>query len=141
MTIEEELVYLRQENKALREQLAQRDERIQQQQALLAEQNTFMALKFAKHGYILENGRVVMDGDAKSLMGGTLLQTPLRAADGSVYAVAQGQLSVGGFSASGVRVRPRCSWRRSRVFSGPSSMIMNSKIEKALKDKRVREIE
>ena len=29
------------------------------------------------------------------------------------------------FSASGVRVRPRCSWRRSRVFSGPSSMIMN----------------
>ena len=34
---------------------------------LLAEQNTFMALKFARYGYILENGRVVMDGDAKSL--------------------------------------------------------------------------
>src|ERR1700716_4255399 len=34
---------------------------------LLAEQNTFQALKFAKYGYILENGRVVMDGDAKSL--------------------------------------------------------------------------
>ncbi len=34
---------------------------------LLAEQNTFMALKYAKHGYILETGRVVMDGDAKSL--------------------------------------------------------------------------
>ncbi|HVY00931.1 MAG TPA: ABC transporter ATP-binding protein [Pseudorhodoplanes sp.] len=34
---------------------------------LLAEQNTFMALKFASYGYILENGRVVMDGDAKSL--------------------------------------------------------------------------
>src|SRR3954449_4276990 len=34
---------------------------------LLAEQNTFQALKYAKYGYILENGRVVMDGDAKSL--------------------------------------------------------------------------
>ena len=34
---------------------------------LLAEQNTFMALKLARYGYILENGRVVMDGDAKSL--------------------------------------------------------------------------
>ena len=34
---------------------------------LLAEQNTFMALKYASYGYILENGRVVMDGDARSL--------------------------------------------------------------------------
>jgi branched-chain amino acid transport system ATP-binding protein len=34
---------------------------------LLAEQNTYQALKYAKYGYILENGRVVMDGDAKSL--------------------------------------------------------------------------
>jgi branched-chain amino acid transport system ATP-binding protein len=34
---------------------------------LLAEQNTNMALKYASHGYILENGRVVMDGSAKSL--------------------------------------------------------------------------
>ncbi|MBI4274424.1 MAG: ABC transporter ATP-binding protein [Rhizobiales bacterium] len=34
---------------------------------LLAEQNTYMALKYARYGYILENGRVVMDGDAKSL--------------------------------------------------------------------------
>jgi transposase len=39
MTIEEELISLREENKDLREQLAQRDELIQQQQALLAEQN------------------------------------------------------------------------------------------------------
>ena len=29
---------------------------------LLAEQNTNMALKYANYGYILENGRVVMDG-------------------------------------------------------------------------------
>ncbi len=34
---------------------------------LLAEQNTNMALKFATYGYILENGRVVMDGDAETL--------------------------------------------------------------------------
>jgi branched-chain amino acid transport system ATP-binding protein len=34
---------------------------------LLAEQNTNMALRYARYGYILENGRVVMDGAAKSL--------------------------------------------------------------------------
>ncbi len=34
---------------------------------LLAEQNTNIALRFADYGYILENGRVVMDGEAKSL--------------------------------------------------------------------------
>ncbi len=40
-------------------------------------------------------------GDAKSLLGGTLLVTPVLGADGEVYAVAQGQLAVGGFTASG----------------------------------------
>ena len=40
-------------------------------------------------------------GDCKSLQGGTLLQTPLQAANGNVYAVAQGSLSVGGFLAGG----------------------------------------
>jgi len=34
---------------------------------LLAEQNTSVALRYASYGYILENGRVVMDGDAKQL--------------------------------------------------------------------------
>jgi branched-chain amino acid transport system ATP-binding protein len=34
---------------------------------LLAEQNTNMALRYASYGYILENGRVVMDGEAKAL--------------------------------------------------------------------------
>ncbi|MGD0060211.1 MAG: flagellar basal body P-ring protein FlgI [Verrucomicrobiia bacterium] len=38
-------------------------------------------------------------GDAKSLVGGVLLQTPLVGADGKVYAVAQGEVSIGGFSA------------------------------------------
>ncbi len=40
-------------------------------------------------------------GDAKSLRGGTLLMSPLKGADGKVYAVAQGNLVVGGLSASG----------------------------------------
>lgn len=40
-------------------------------------------------------------GDAKTLQGGTLLQSPLKAANGEVYAVAQGPISVGGFSAGG----------------------------------------
>lgn len=40
-------------------------------------------------------------GDASSLLGGTLLVTPLIGADGEVYAVAQGQLAVGGFTAQG----------------------------------------
>jgi len=34
---------------------------------LLAEQNTRMALQYARYGYVLENGRVVLDGDAKAL--------------------------------------------------------------------------
>ena len=34
---------------------------------LLAEQNTMVALRFAEYGYILENGRIVMDGEAKYL--------------------------------------------------------------------------
>ncbi len=40
-------------------------------------------------------------GDAKSLEGGTLLLTPLAGPDGRTYAVAQGPISVGGFSVSG----------------------------------------
>ncbi len=40
-------------------------------------------------------------GDAKSLRGGTLLLTPLRAADNETYAIAQGNLVVGGLAAAG----------------------------------------
>ena len=40
-------------------------------------------------------------GDSKSLQGGALLATPLLAADGQVYALAQGAVAVGGFSAQG----------------------------------------
>jgi branched-chain amino acid transport system ATP-binding protein len=34
---------------------------------LLAEQNTAMALRYAQYGYVLENGRIVLDGAAESL--------------------------------------------------------------------------
>ncbi len=40
-------------------------------------------------------------GDSKSLQGGTLLMTPLKGIDGKIYAVAQGPVSLGGFSAGG----------------------------------------
>ena len=40
-------------------------------------------------------------GDSKSLLGGTLLVTPLLGADGEVYVVSQGQLAVGGFASAG----------------------------------------
>ncbi|MDH7602769.1 MAG: flagellar basal body P-ring protein FlgI [Armatimonadota bacterium] len=53
---------------------------------------------FAREGTTID---VVVSsiGDARSLQGGTLLQTPLRAANGVVYAVAQGPISIGGMSA------------------------------------------
>ncbi len=44
---------------------------------------------------------VAIIGDASSLQGGTLLMTPLKGADGEVYAVATGPISIGGFSAEG----------------------------------------
>ena len=55
---------------------------------------------FARQGARVDV-RVSALGDSKSLLGGTLLVTPLLGADGEVYAVAQGTLTVGGFSASG----------------------------------------
>src|SRR5690606_29253866 len=55
---------------------------------------------FAKNGQKLDV-TVSSLGNAKSLRGGTLLLAPLKGADGKVYAVAQGNLIVGGLSASG----------------------------------------
>jgi len=55
---------------------------------------------FAKNGSKIDV-LVSSVGSAKSLQGGTLLLTPLRGADGEVYAVAQGALSLGGYSAGG----------------------------------------
>lgn len=53
---------------------------------------------FAKGGARLDV-TVSSIGDAESLQGGVLLQTPLQGADGRVYAVAQGPVAVGGFLA------------------------------------------
>ena len=55
---------------------------------------------FARQGSRMDVGVSAM-GDADSLRGGTLLVTPLMGADGEVYAVAQGQLATGGFTAAG----------------------------------------
>jgi branched-chain amino acid transport system ATP-binding protein len=52
------------------EEIFENVKRLNQQEGvsfLLAEQNTNMALKYAAYGYILENGRIVLDGDAKAL--------------------------------------------------------------------------
>ncbi len=55
---------------------------------------------FARHGTRLDV-TVSALGDASSLLGGTLLVTPVLGADGEVYAVSQGNIAVGGFSATG----------------------------------------
>lgn len=44
-------------------------------------------------------------GDAKSLLGGTLVMTPLNGADGQIYAVSQGTIIAGGVSAEGAAAR------------------------------------
>jgi flagellar P-ring protein precursor FlgI len=55
---------------------------------------------FARQGSPLDV-QVSSMGDAKSLVGGTLMVTPLLGADGQVYAVGQGPVVVGGFQAAG----------------------------------------
>lgn len=55
---------------------------------------------FAKPGQTLDV-TVSALGKAKSLRGGTLVLTPLRGADGQIYAMAQGNLAVGGLGVSG----------------------------------------
>jgi len=55
---------------------------------------------FAKPGQTIDV-TVASIGNAKSLRGGELLMSPLRGADGNVYAIAQGSVVVGGVSAQG----------------------------------------
>lgn len=57
---------------------------------------------FARRGQTID-AEVSAIGGASSLQGGTLLMTPLRGADGQVYAVAHGPVVIGGFSAAGDR--------------------------------------
>ncbi len=55
---------------------------------------------FAKPGQTIDI-TVSSIGNSKSLRGGTLLMTPMKGADGQIYALAQGNLIVGGFGAQG----------------------------------------
>ncbi|MEN8189412.1 MAG: flagellar basal body P-ring protein FlgI [Thermodesulfobacteriota bacterium] len=55
---------------------------------------------FAKPGSTIDV-QVSSIGDAKSLAGGSLIMTPLRGADGNIYAIAQGPLAIGAFSYGG----------------------------------------
>lgn len=59
---------------------------------------------FARAGSTLDV-TVSAIGDASSLRGGTLVMTPLRAADGAIYAVAQGSVIAGGVTAEGEAAR------------------------------------
>lgn len=68
----------------------------------LKAKNVAAVMITAEIGAFLKSGtridvNVASMGDAKSLQGGVLLQTPLLGADGRVYAVAQGPVAIGGF--------------------------------------------
>ncbi|SHH19462.1 flagellar basal body P-ring protein FlgI [Ferrimonas marina] len=72
-------------------------------------------------------------GDAKSLRGGTLLMTPLHGIDGEVYAVAQGNLVVGGISAEG-RNGTSVTINTPTVGLIPSGAIMEAEIPSNFND-------
>ncbi len=55
---------------------------------------------FAKPGQVIDV-TISSIGNSKSLRGGSLLMTPMKGIDGNVYAIAQGNLVVGGFDATG----------------------------------------
>ncbi len=68
-------------------------------------------------------------GDAESIQGGTLLQTPLRAADGEVYAVAQGPVSTGGFMAGNGGGNRRAQRNFPTVGTTPNGAIVERTVE------------
>ena len=99
---------------------------------------------FAKPGSRIDV-QVSSMGDAKSLQGGVLLQTPLLGADNKVYAVAQGPVAVGGFTvgngggggASVTKNFPTAG----TIISGaivekevPTSVVCNNTVELLLRD-------
>ncbi len=86
-------------NMLARQGLAMRDKDLKSNN-IAAVMITAVLPPFAKAGAKLDV-MVSSIGDAKSLLGGTLLMTPLRGADGEIYAVAQGAVTIGGFVATG----------------------------------------
>lgn len=71
-------------------------------------------------------------GNAKSLRGGTLLMTPLKGADGQVYALAQGNMVIGGAGASSGGAKAQVN----QISSGriPAGAIVERAVESALGD-------
>ena len=110
-------------NMLSRQGLAMRDKDLKSNN-IAAVMVTAVLPPFAKMGAKLDV-MVSSLGDAKSLLGGTLLMTPLRGADGEIYAVAQGAVTIGGFVAGGIRTREAPSGRTTRPSAisptGPSS--------------------
>ena len=84
-------------NLLARQGLAMRDKDLKSNN-IAAVMITAVLPPFAKAGSKLDV-MVSSVGDAKSLVGGTLLMTPLRGADSEIYAVAQGAVTIGGFVA------------------------------------------
>lgn len=70
-------------------------------------------------------------GDASSLQGGILLQTPLQGADGRVYAVAQGSISIGGFSVSGGGGGGEASVQKNHTLAGriPNGALIEREVD------------
>jgi len=73
-------------------------------------------------------------GNAKSLRGGVLVQTPLRGADRRTYAVAQGGLVLGGFSASGAS-GSSVTENATNTARIPNGALVEREIETAFSDK------
>jgi flagellar P-ring protein precursor FlgI len=77
-------------------------------------------------------------GDARSLQGGTLIQTPLQGADGQVYAVAQGPLAVGGYSVEQSTDLPLIQVNQTTVGTVPNGAIVEREVTSTfVQDNRV----
>lgn len=90
---------------------------------------------FAKTGDNLDV-TVTSIGDSASLFGGMLVQVPLTAATGDTYAVAQGPVSIGGFSAAGGAAS--MSKNHSTVGTIPDGAIVERELAVTLMDPRKR---
>jgi len=86
---------------------------------------------FAKAGTGLDV-QVSSLGDATSLQGGMLLRTPLQAADGRVYAVAQGPVSLGGFSVEAGGTGERAQKNHPTVGRIPNGAIIEREVPTAV---------
>ena len=74
-------------------------------------------------------------GDTESLQGGTLLLTPLKAPNGKVYAVAQGPVSIGGFSAKGAAASVQQN--HPTVAQIPGGAVIEKEVSTSLFDKKL----